>query len=128
MKKRHRGQDTQTPEQISQADLTAAPIIPTQISPHRGPHCGTLLPFSLSRLDAIPGQEHLRRAVTMALTGQHTITFLGTGTGLAGALACGRIARSYGLTAYVSSPCICGNAGDPYLVCSCRPEAIASWR
>ena len=27
----------------------------------------------------------------------------------------GRIARGYGLTAYVTTSCICGNAGDPYL-------------
>jgi hypothetical protein len=64
----------------------------------------------------------------VALTGRNSITFLGTGTGLADALAFGRIARTYGLTAYVSSLCMCGNAGDPYLVCSCTHEAIVEWQ
>jgi hypothetical protein len=77
--------------------------------------CGAILPAPLSRLDAIPGQEHLRRAITVALTGNHPITFLGSGAALADALAFGRISRHYGVTAYVTTPCICGNAGDPYL-------------
>ncbi len=90
--------------------------------------CGAILPAPLSRLDAIPGQEHLRRAVTVALTVNHPITFLGSGTGLADALAFGRISRPDGVTAYVTTPCICGNAGDPYLVCRCTPEAIIAWQ
>ena len=84
--------------------------------------CGAILPAPLSRLDAIPGQEHLRRAVTVALTGNHPITFLGSGGALADALAFGRISRHYGVTAYVTTPCICGNAGDPYLACRCTPR------
>ena len=96
MKKRHTGQDAQTSEQISQADLAVAPITPLQLSEQCCPECGALLPRPLSRLDTIPGHEHLRRAITVALTGQHSITFLGSGTGLANALACGRITRSYG--------------------------------
>jgi hypothetical protein len=69
---------------------------------------GAILPAPIGRLDDIPGQEHLRRA----LTGVHTITFLGTGASLADALVFGRIARTYGLTAYVTTPCSCPNAGD----------------
>jgi predicted ATPase with chaperone activity len=87
-----------------------------------------MLPLTLSRLDAIPGQEHLRRAVTVALTGNHAITFLGSGASLADALAFGRIVRGYGLTAYATTPCICGNAGDAVLACHCTPEAIVEWR
>jgi magnesium chelatase family protein len=47
---------------------------------------------------------------------------------LADALAFGRIARHYGVTAYVTTACICGNAGDPYLACRCAPEAIVAWQ
>jgi len=90
--------------------------------------CGAILPAPLSRLDAIPGQEHLRRAVTVALTGNHPITFPGSGAALADALAFGRISRYYGATAYVTTPCICGNAGDPYLACRCTPEALVAWQ
>jgi predicted ATPase with chaperone activity len=82
----------------------------------------------LSRLDAIPGQEHLRRAVTVVLTGSHSITFIGTGSNLPDALAYGRISRAYGLTAYATTPCRCGNNGDPFLACTCSPETIAAWR
>ena len=96
MKKRDRSQQAQPP------------ITPPQISEQSCPQCGALLPQPLLRLDAIPGQEHLRRAVTVALTGQHSITSLGTGTRLADALAFARIARSYGLTTYVTSPCVWG--------------------
>jgi len=66
--------------------------------------------------------------VTVALTGNHSITFIGVGASLPDALAFGRICRRYGLTAYVTTPCICGSAGDPYSVCRCTPEAIVGWR
>jgi len=90
--------------------------------------CGAILPAPLSRLDSIPGQEHLRRAVTVALTGNHPIAFLGSGGALADALAFGRICRHYGVTAYVTTQCICGNAGDPYLACRCTPEVLVAWQ
>src|SRR5262249_5690799 len=47
---------------------------------------------------------------------------------LADALAFGRIARNYGVTAYVTTACICGNAGDLYLACRCTREAILAWQ
>ena len=93
-------------------ELSAPPITPAEASHQTCSCCGAMLPLPLSRLEAIPGQEHLRRAVTVALTGNHPITFIGSGASLADALAFGRIARSYGLTAYVTTPCICANAGD----------------
>jgi predicted ATPase with chaperone activity len=127
MKKR-----TKTPSTATSAEPTA-PVLPEPMTPAHVKEqtctcCGAILPMPLSRLDAIPGQEQLRRAVTVALTGNHPITFLGTGASLADALAFGRIARGYGLTAYVTTLCICGNAGDPYLVCRCTPEAILAWQ
>lgn len=39
-----------------------------------------------------------------------------------------RISRAYGLTTYATTPCPCGNHGDPYLACTCTPEASAAWR
>jgi predicted ATPase with chaperone activity len=128
MKKRHTPQSAATPAITSASDPASTPITPAEASHQTCTCCGAVLPLPLSRLDAIPGQEHLRRAVTVALTGQHTITFLGSGASLADALAFGRISRHYGVTAYVTTPCICGNAGDPYLVCCCTPEAIIAWQ
>lgn len=107
---------------------TAAPITPVAISDHACPACGAILPAPIGRRDDIAGQAHLRRAVTVALTGNHSITFIGVGTSLPDALAFGRICRRYGLTAYVTTPCMCGSAGDPYSVCRCTPEAIVEWR
>ena len=126
MKKRHTPQPEATtdPTDIPQP----APETPPEVLSQSCACCGAILPAPLSRLDAIPGQEHLRRAVTVALTGNHPITFLGSGAALADALAFGRIARDYGVTAYVTTSCICGNAGDPYLACHCTPEAIVAWQ
>lgn len=107
---------------------TATPITSATISDQSCPACGAILPAPIGRLDDIPGQAHLRRAVTVALTGNHSITFIGVGASLPDALAFGRICRRYGLTAYVTTLCMCGSAGDPYSVCRCTPEAILAWR
>src|SRR5512138_475732 len=126
MKKRHTSQPGATPEPTDR--VQPAPETPSEVLSQSCACCGAILPAPLSRLDAIPGQEHLRCAVTVALTGGHPITFLGSGAALADALAFGRIARGYGLTAYVTTSCICGNAGDPYLACRCTSEAILAWQ
>ncbi len=107
---------------------SAQPITPASISEQSCPTCGAILPPPIGRFGDIPGQAHLRRAVTVALTGNHSITFIGVGASLPDALAFGRICRRYGLTAYVTTPCICGSAGDPFSVCQCTPEATLAWR
>ena len=123
MKKRYTPQPA-----ASTPDLAALPVTPPDVLSQACACCGAILPAPLSRLDAIPGQEHLRRAITVALTGNHPITFLGSGAALADALAFGRISRHYGVTAYVTTPCICGYAGDPYLPCRCSPEVLVAWQ
>jgi predicted ATPase with chaperone activity len=128
MKKRNTPQPTATPDTTHLPDPASAQVTPSDVLTQACACCGAILPAPLSRLDAIPGQEHLRRAATVALTGNHPITFLGSGGALADALAFGRISRHYGVTAYVTTPCICGNAGDPYLACRCTPEAITAWQ
>ena len=32
------------------------------------------------------------------------------------------------MTAYVTTACICTNAGDPFLACRCSPEALVAWQ
>jgi predicted ATPase with chaperone activity len=115
-----------TKRRIRQSPIT--PITPAIISEHSCPSCGALLPAPIGRLDQIPDQAHLRRAVTVALTGKHSITFIGVGASLPDALAYGRLCRGYGLTAYATTLCACGNAGNPYGACECTPEAIVAWR
>src|SRR3954464_13329126 len=128
MKKRNTRQPATTPDTTELPDPGAAPVTSSDVLQQACACCGAILPAPLSRLDAIPGQEHLRRAVTVALTGNHPITFLGSGGALADALAFGRISRHYGVTAYVTTPCICGNAGNPYLACRCSPEVLVAWQ
>jgi predicted ATPase with chaperone activity len=128
MTKRRKPKQEAVPEAANVPELAPVPVTPDDLVSASCPQCGALLPRMLSRLDAIPGQEHLRRAVTVALAGQHAITFIGTGSNLPDALAFGRISRAYGLTAFATTPCRCGNNGDPFLTCTCTPEIIAAWR
>jgi hypothetical protein len=74
MKKRHTPQRAATPATTNQPDLASTPITPAEALRQACTYCGAVLPLPLLRLDAIPGQEHLRRAVTVALTGHHPIT------------------------------------------------------
>ena len=120
MKKRHTSQGAAAPERTGQSEPASAPLTPSDVLRQACACCGAILPAPLSRLDAIPGQEHLRRAITVALTGNHPITFLGSSGALADAFAFGRISRHYGVTAYVTTPCICTNAGTPT-----SPAAVA---
>jgi predicted ATPase with chaperone activity len=128
MTKRRKPKQEAVPEAANIPEPAPVPVTPEDLISASCPQCGALLPRILSRLDAIPGQEHLRRAVTVALTGSHSITFIGTGSNLPDALAYGRISRAYGLTAFATTPCRCGNNGDPYLTCTCSPERIDAWR
>jgi predicted ATPase with chaperone activity len=128
MKKRNTPQPAATPDTTEHPDPGAVPVTPSDVLTQACACCGAILPAPLLRLDAIPGQEHLRRAVTVAPTGNHPITFLGSGGALADALAFGRISRHYGVTAYVTTPCICGNASDPYLACRCTSDVLAAWQ
>ena len=128
MKKRNTRQPAATPERADQSEPASAPVTPSDVLSQACACCGAILPSPLSRLDDIPGQEHLRRAVTVALTGNHPITFLGSGGALADALAFGRISRHYGVIAYVTTACMCGNAGDPYIACRCTPDVLVAWQ
>ena len=125
IKKRNTPQPAATPDTTEHPDPGAVPVTPSDVMRQECACCGAILPAPLSRLDAIPGQEHLRRAVTIALTGNHPITFLGSGTGLADALAFGRISRRYGVTAYVTTACICGNAGGPIFPAGIAPRCLS---
>ena len=115
----------ETPQQPTSFDRT---LTLAELESQCCPQCRALLPEPIGRLDQIPGQLHLRRAVVVALTGKHPITFVGAGAALPDALAFGRIGRRYGLTAYATMPCPCGNLGDVYLACTCTPAALADWR
>ncbi len=69
MKKRNTRQPAATPDTTDLPDPGAALVTPSDVLTQACACCGAILPAPLSRLDALPGQEHLRRAVTVALTG-----------------------------------------------------------
>ena len=64
MKKRNSRQPEATPDAPHLPDLASAPLTPSDVLMQACACCGAILPAPLSRLDAIPGQEHLRRAVS----------------------------------------------------------------
>jgi hypothetical protein len=73
MKKRHTPHPAAIPNPTALPDPSGAPVTSPDVLSQACACCGAILPAPLSRLDAIPGQEHLRRAVTVALTGNHPI-------------------------------------------------------
>jgi predicted ATPase with chaperone activity len=88
--------------------------------------CGAVLPtiHTAQRIDQMPGNEHTKRALEVALTGGFSIALLGRGSNYPDALAFAQIARQHGLTAYCLAPCPCGNYGDGHRACTCTPAQI----
>jgi len=79
-----------------------------------------------TRIDMIPRQEHVKRALEIAAVGIHQVTLI----------ACGDPADAYALAGWLNAyvpgrativrPCPCGNYGDARLTCICTPEAITA--
>ena len=91
MKKRTTRKPSTTPDSADRPNPGTAPVTPFDVLTQACACCGAILPVPLLRLDAIPGQEKMRRAVSVALTGNHPITFLGSGGALADALTFGAL-------------------------------------
>jgi predicted ATPase with chaperone activity len=91
--------------------------------------CGAVLPTLelAQRIDRVPGNEHAKRALEVALTGGFSITFTSVGASYCDALALAQLARQHGITAYCMRPCPCGNHGDSYRACVCRPAVITRY-
>jgi predicted ATPase with chaperone activity len=86
---------------------------------------GATLPVTEPQsLGTIIGNEHAKRAAEVALTGGHTIAFIGGPEAEALAAWCAR----HGLTALVIRPCPCGNYRHPVRECTCSPRQIARYR
>jgi len=91
------------------------------------PACGVVLPGETVRLDAVPKQEHAKRAIEVALVGSHPICFIGVGNG-GDALRLARWVRQQGVAAFTTAPCPCGNVGDAVRTCVCTTTEIHAWR
>lgn len=73
----------------------------------------------------IVGQEHAKRALEVAMAGNHTISFFGNEE----AENLAEIATRYGLTAWAIQTCPCGNWGfSPHIgECTCSLSQVSRW-
>lgn len=92
--------------------------------------CGVVLPQPALaiRFDQVVRNEHVKRAIEVALTGGFRIAITGAGASYPEALALAQIARRHGLTVFCLAPCPCGNFGDATRACTCTPLQIVRMR
>ena len=93
--------------------------------------CGAMLPSAppaATRFDQVLKNEHVKRALEVAITGSLSIAIIGVGASYPEALALTQVARQHGLVAYCLLPCLCGNFGDAIRSCTCSPVQIARMR
>jgi predicted ATPase with chaperone activity len=92
-------------------------------------HCGaTLRRPSPSRIDEVPGNEHVKRAVEVALAGGLSIGIIAYQGNLDYARALVSAAAGQGITAIAVPPCPCGNYADRRRACLCSVEAISAYQ
>jgi len=88
-------------------------------------HCGATLSQSETKFEDIIGQEHAKRALEVALAGDHSITFFGNGE----ATALAEWAKAHGLTAWAMPLCPCGYYGlQTVRECTCSLSQISKWQ
>lgn len=96
---------------------------------HTCSQCGaTLRRPSASRIDEVPGNEHVKRALEVALVGNLSIGIIAHAGNFDYALALASAAAGQGCTAVAVQPCPCGNFGDPTRACLCTAEMIAAYQ
>ena len=78
------------------------------------------------KFEDICAQYHAKRAVEVAIAGQHSIIFVGAWQSQAADLD--HLARSFSLSAKSTAPCPCGHYGDPLRECTCSLEQVARWQ
>lgn len=88
--------------------------------------CGAVLSRTETQSEDIIGQEHAKRALEVALAGNHTIAFFGNEE----AEALAGIATRYGLTAWAMQTCPCGYYGfSPHArECACSLSQVNRWQ
>ncbi len=74
----------------------------------------------MSLENKIVGNEHAKRAVEVALKGNHSIKFIGGSE----AMLLADYASDEGLRAFALKPCPCGNLGDRAKACECTPKEV----
>ena len=88
-------------------------------------HCGAVLSQSETKFEDIIGQEHAKRALEVALAGDHSITFFGNRE----AEVLAEWAKAHGLTAWAMPLCPCGYYGlQTVRECTCSLSQISKWQ
>jgi len=88
--------------------------------------CGAIINSNdTKRLEDIPEQEHIKRAIEVCLVGNHTIGIIDTnGYGK----EFGKWLSSHDISVWVEKPCKCGNFMDSQSECHCTISQIRQWR
>lgn len=88
--------------------------------------CGAVLRTSTpTRMDDVPGNMHVKRAVEVAIAGRHSIALIAAGGNVGNAQVLARVAAEHGAAAaFVSQRCPCGNYGRQRALCTCTMEMI----
>jgi predicted ATPase with chaperone activity len=89
--------------------------------------CGAILRTAApARVDEVPGNEHAKRAVEVAIAGRHAIGIEAPRSNFSYAQVLGRFAAANGATAFVVQPCPCGGYGSAFDMCDCTVDEIAA--
>lgn len=87
--------------------------------------CGAVLSRSEANFEDVIGQEHAKRALEVAIAGNHTIAFFGNSE----AEALAEIAKRHGLTAWAMALCPCGYYGfQTVRECTCSLSQVSKWQ
>lgn len=81
----------------------------------------------LIELNKIPGNEFLKRAINIALSGRHTITVIGNpnnGLNHLRSVFENSVLEQNGCLFTFITPCPCGNFEDNFLICNCQTDTI----
>lgn len=91
-------------------------------------HCGSeaikvkVIERAADYVNVMPAMPLVRRVLEIALLGRFSICFVGHEEGYGPRWA--EVAGEFDLAAYFTTPCPCGNLGDPKRACSCSVARI----
>jgi magnesium chelatase family protein len=98
-------------------------------------HCGSVLPDdakNFKHIDEIIKGENVKRAIEIALIGNHPIWLRGKDQAVLFSMAIRGLENvledKNNTTVYCTLPCPCGNFGSPIFSCECSVAKVNQWR